>query len=323
MSVIDAPARIDSDRGEPGWPELGWPVPEEGPDTGFGARPRRSSRSQAAPVPASGLARRCADLAGFALLHGVPAALLEHVARHASEHHLDEGQALFFKNDRADFLPLVLEGRIHELLYGPCGQELIVAIPGPGEAIDESALLDRGARSFTAIAGAPTRVLVLHRRHFATLAASPLVRERAAAQLCTRLRRIIDSLESIGLYRLESRLARHLLSRLAPGSGRDRSAEITLPSTQGVLAAMLNVSRSKLNAQLQAWRRSGLACRHGNVLHVHDLDVLRGKAFAPPRARSGANEDVARAPQASIDRPARSGPGPATDGMPRSTPTNG
>src|SRR5690606_10073251 len=124
--------------------------------------------------------------------------------------------------------------------------------------------------------------------HFPTLKASPLVRERATTLLCERLSRVIENLESVGLYRLESRLARHLLSRLAPDGGHDVTADIALPATQGTLAAMLNVSRSKLDAQLQAWRRSGLACRRGNMLHVNDLDLLREKAFARRPARTDA-----------------------------------
>src|SRR5690606_27466680 len=109
---------------------------------------------------------------------------------------------------------------------------------------------------------------------------------------------------SISLYRLESRLARHLLSGLGPDEGHGGPADIVLPATQGILASMLNVSRSKLNAQLQAWQRSGLACRHGNMLHVHDLDLLRAKAFAP-RARGHASDEGRRTPRAPLGRIAR------------------
>lgn len=300
MPAIKTIATTDS---TPRWPGWSWPAPADEAAATIAARPPQPQPPGTVGTAAqtSRVTCHCSALARFALFRDLPRALLEPVARHACEHRLDEGQALFFKNDLADFLALVLDGRMHEILHGPDGQELIVAAPGPGEAVDESVLLDHGVRSFTAIASIPTRLLLLHRRHFGALVASPLVFERATAHLCLRLRRTIDSLESIGLYRLESRLARYLLSHVAPGDRPGRGADVALPSTQGILAAMLNVSRPKLNAQLRAWQRSGLASRRGNMLHVHDLDQLRDKAYVPARAGHTQDTDFLRSSTRSCD----------------------
>lgn len=233
----------------------------------------------------------------FALFQGMPAPLLDHVIRHASESLLQEGEALFFKNDPSDFLALVLEGQIHEILYGPEGQELIVAARQAGETIDEMALLDRQVRSFTAIACVTTRILRLSRCHFPVLTSVPAVLERANSLLCLRMRQTIDSLESICLHRLESRLARYLLLQIS-GQYHDAAhgAEIVLPATQSILAAMLNVSRSKLNMQLQAWQRSGLATRKGNRLHIHHIDQLRRKAYLRSETGVQASRKAAGSP---------------------------
>jgi CRP-like cAMP-binding protein len=251
---------------------------------------------------------RCHVLDCFALFHGLPTSLLDYVCRHASEQKLREGQTLFFKNDPSDFLALVLEGQIHEILYGPEGQELIVATPRAGEAIDEAALLDRHNRSFTSIACMPSRVLKLPRRHFPMLTSMPVVLERANSALCMRLRQAMDNLENICLHRLESRLARYLLIRIsAQDQGHGTSAEIVLPATQSILAAMLNVSRSKLNAQLQAWQRSNLITHKGSRLHVHDIDQLRCKAYMSADAGVTARGKVAN-PLNAATEPARAAP---------------
>src|SRR5690606_20749904 len=77
---------------------------------------------------------------------------------------------------------------------------------------------------------------------------------------------------------------RYLLLRIQDaGGGQGNAADVALPATQGILAAMLNVSRSKLNAQLQAWQRSGLASYQRGRLPVHDLDRLRARACASGR----------------------------------------
>lgn len=217
----------------------------------------------------------------FALLRGLPSSLLEFVAVNSVECRLGEGEALFFKNDPGDFLALVADGRIYEILYGPDGQELIVGATAPSEAVDEAVLLDRHRRSFTAIAYADTVILKLARRHFPALVAESAVLERAYAALCGNLRQAIANLENMCLHRLEARLARYLLMQLQ-GSPCGNTAEIVLPPTQSILAAMVNVSRSKLNVQLQRWHRSGLVSRHRNVLCINDLDAFRGRARLRP-----------------------------------------
>ncbi len=217
----------------------------------------------------------------FALLRGLPRSLLDLIAVNSVECRLGEGEALFFKDDPGDFLALVVDGMIYEILYGPDGQELIVGAAAPCEVVDEAVLLDRHRRSFTAIAYADAVILKLARRYFPALVAETAVLERAYAALCGDLRQAIDNLENMCLHRLETRLARYLLLQL-PGTPRGNTAEIVLPPTQSILAAMVNVSRSKLNVQLQHWHRSGLVTRHRNLLRINDLDAFRGKACLRP-----------------------------------------
>jgi len=214
------------------------------------------------------------------LFRGLPESTLDHVVRHATERVLGDGEALFFKNDPGDFLALVASGQIYKLLYGPDGQELIVETILPGEAVDEAVLLDPQSMNFTAVARGGTSVLLLTRRHFPTLMSEPAFVTRAHATLCASLRRAVDSLETMCLHRLESRLARYFLSLMrdtdrAPSGG----VEVAMPPTQSILAAMVNASRPKLNAQLRTWHRSGLVSRKRNILRIHDIDQLKCKAF--------------------------------------------
>lgn len=224
--------------------------------------------------------RRRWGLDRCSLLRGRSQELLESIARHSSELDLEEGDALFFKNDPSDFLAFVVHGRIYKLLYGPDGQELIVDTIESGETVDETPLLDAHPHTFTAVAYGPTRVLLLPRRHFPSLVADAMVIERAHASLCLRLRHAVESLETMCLHRLESRLARYLLSLMRSQSrARGGDFEVALPPTQSILAAMVNASRPKLNAQLQVWHRSGLVSRKRNILRIHDIDQFRCKAY--------------------------------------------
>ncbi|MBH9415783.1 Crp/Fnr family transcriptional regulator [Pseudomonas aeruginosa] len=212
------------------------------------------------------------------LLPGLPD-LLRHVATHASERRLRDKDVLFLKHDPEDFIGLVLGGHLYTVLYGPDGRELIVNDIRPGEVIGETALIQPNRRETSAYASGAASVLILHRRHFAPLIADTEFLNRALALLCSRLREASGFVERVCLHRLESRLARHLLASLA--SEQPEGACATLPTNQSILAAMLNASRPKLNAQLQIWKREGLiSCRNDRIL-INDLGRLRRKAELP------------------------------------------
>ncbi|EPM9930953.1 Crp/Fnr family transcriptional regulator [Pseudomonas aeruginosa] len=212
------------------------------------------------------------------LLHGLPD-LLRHVATHASERRLRDKDVLFLKHDPEDFIGLVLGGHLYTVLYGPDRRELIVNDIRPGEVIGETALIQPNRRETSAYASGAASVLILHRRHFAPLIADTEFLNRALALLCSRLREASGFVERVCLHRLESRLARHLLASLA--SEQPEGACATLPTNQSILAAMLNASRPKLNAQLQIWKREGLiSCRNDRIL-INDLGRLRRKAELP------------------------------------------
>lgn len=214
------------------------------------------------------------------LFHDLPVALLDHLLAHASECDLAPGSVLFFKHDPSSFIAVVVRGRLYKVLYGADGQELIVGTIEPGGMVDEAALLEPHGRSFTAIAFGASTVLKLSRRHFGPLMESPLLRQRLEALLRVRLRQAMDSLESMCLHRLEVRLARYVLRQLELQEWQcGDNCAIVLPPNQSILAAMLNVSRSKLNAQLQQWTRSGLVSRRRHLLRIHDLDALCAKAY--------------------------------------------
>lgn len=222
------------------------------------------------------------------LFRGLPAEIVEHAVSGAIERRLCEGEALFFKEDPSEFVAIVAEGRLYRILYGPRGQELIIDAIVAGETVGETALLERNPRSFTAMAYGPTLVLILPRRHFGPLLDTPAMIARANGLLRERLRRTVDAMEILCLHQLESRLARRILSMI-DGAGRASDfdlcgeAEVELPPTQSILAAMVNVSRPKLNAQLQKWRRIGLTSCYRNILRIHDVDALRMRAGVAPR----------------------------------------
>ncbi|MDP9583051.1 UNVERIFIED_ORG: CRP-like cAMP-binding protein [Burkholderia contaminans] len=209
-------------------------------------------------------------LRNIRILTDLPESLLAHVERHLMPWPEHGNRMLFFKGDPEDFVAFVHRGRVYKTLHEPGGREIILGHSVPGELIGESTLLRAHRRSFTAQLSHDCRISLLHRQHFAPLRANADFMERIYEQLCLHIHQLSDFVESACLYRLEARLARHLLNRM---QGND--VEVPLPENQSILAAMLNVSRPRLNGTLQKMQRDGLIRLHEHGVTIEKPERLR------------------------------------------------
>jgi CRP/FNR family transcriptional regulator, cyclic AMP receptor protein len=217
----------------------------------------------------------------FALIHqplfdGLPDSLLQHLEHHLTPWPSDAGRMLFVKGDPENFVAFVQTGHVYHSLVEPGGREVIIDYTSAGGMVGECALLLPRGRDFTAQLSRDCRLFLLHQRHFAPLQQDLLFMSRVHQQISQRLKRLSDFMESSCLYRLEARLARHLLNHM--GSGEE--PEVLLPGNQSILAAMLNASRPRINTLLQQWQRDGLIQPRRNTLRIANSEQLRRIAIA-------------------------------------------
>jgi CRP-like cAMP-binding protein len=212
----------------------------------------------------------------MAVLAGLPEALTSYIRSHGIGWHACQERVLYGQHDSEDFIAFVLAGTIQHVLHGSDGKEIIVSICGEGDLLGEAGLFESHYHSATARALPDTTLWLLSRRHFPFLLSHPAFVLRVQHLMCRRMREIVGLVESVCLYRLESRLARYLLEEV-DRHGRLEREGMLIPfcRSQSTLAAMLNASRPKLNAQLQSWSRSGLILRGHHVLLIPDLEPLR------------------------------------------------
>ncbi|WP_258305735.1 Crp/Fnr family transcriptional regulator [Burkholderia cenocepacia] len=209
-------------------------------------------------------------LRNIPILADLPESLLAHIERHVTPWPEHGNRLLFFKGDPGDFVAFVHRGRVYKTLHEPGGREIILGHAMPGDLIGENTLIRAHRRSFTAQLSADCRISLLHRQHFAPLQANAEFMARIHEQLCRHIHQLSDFVESACLYRLEARLARHLLNRM---QGND--LEVPLPENQSILAAMLNVSRPRLNSSLQKMQRDGLIRLHEHGVTIEKPEQLR------------------------------------------------
>lgn len=216
------------------------------------------------------------SLRDIPILQALPFSLLQHIEQHSTSWSATSGQLLFMKGDPEHFIAFILNGNVYSTLYDPEGREVILDTNPYGSLIGETALLMPGQRHHSAQLSADARLRLLHIRHCAPLQACVMFMARIQQQLCHRLQKLNLFVESTCLYRLETRLARHLLQQMTlHGETRNDGILVPQPFNQSVLAAMLNASRPRLNAQLQQWKRQGLIQPHHMALTIKNPARLR------------------------------------------------
>jgi CRP-like cAMP-binding protein len=215
-------------------------------------------------------------LTGARLLRNLPDDLLRFIAGHVVERRLRDKEFLFLQGDPENFIGFVVEGVVYHLMFGPDGRELIVSCSEQGEVFGLSALFGRFQRQTAARAFGATKVLILSRQHFFSLPHRPVFLEHLTIWLHEQCEKNLEFIEMICLYPLEARLARHILRNLEKGD----VPYVRLP-TQGLLAAMINASRPKLNVRLRSWAALGLIRMRGRTLLIDNLSQIRLRAYLP------------------------------------------
>lgn len=209
--------------------------------------------------------------------------VLDELASEAQPRRWGVGEVIFQRSDPGDWLLAIEDGRVRISLLSGAGRELVLRQAEAGDMLGELALFDAEPRSADATAATPVSGYVLTRSAFRRLAARhPELTEAALTHLCAMLRDTTGQLESIALYQLRARVARFFLFALTQLNGEDipEDAALSLPVSQGELAAMLGASRPKVNGVLQSFRDEGVLTDEGHSVWRCSVRLLRLEAAA-------------------------------------------
>ena len=185
---------------------------------------------------------------------------------------------IFHLGDPGGLLYLISRGKVKISHTTAEGQEVVLAILGPGDFFGELALLDDSPRSATAIALEPTETWTLHREEFIHyLSDNPDFALHVLKVLARNIRRLNTQLADIFFLDLPGRLARVLLN-LAEQYGRKMTdgTLIDLSLTQTDLAEMTGATRVSINKALGRFRRAGWIRVNGRRVTVVDHAALAG-----------------------------------------------
>lgn len=187
------------------------------------------------------------------------------------------GRLLFSRGDPADGVYVITSGLMRVWLNDVEGNEMTLALLGPGEALGEMALADPAPRSANATALETSRCLFLDAQDFTrAMEREPPIARHLVSLLSARLRGGNAALMDITFVPLRARLCRKLLE-LAEVHARPVPPGVVFDRvfSQSELAQMLGASREAVNRQLGALRHDGHLRFDGRRMELPDLARLR------------------------------------------------
>ncbi len=212
----------------------------------------------------------------------LPQEVRDQVPARARRIMLASGEVLYEHGDMADGFYIVLEGCIRISSVSLEGHETVLDFFDPGFWFGEVAALDGGPRTYGATAYGPSLVLHLGQRALEDLLSTSREFARALLRLeASRLRILLEAIESYSVQTLEQRLANRLLM-LAGRYGApqaDGGIAIDLRLSQETLARLIGSTRQRVNQILQEWHERRL------VEHFTGHVVIRDKRALEDLAR--------------------------------------
>lgn len=190
-----------------------------------------------------------ASLAQVSIFAGLDADGLRELAAAARRRTFRNGEVIFHRDDPGQVLYVIRRGKVKIYITSPDGQEVSLAVFGPGEYFGELALLDGQPRSASAVAIEPAETYALQRNDFiSAVMHHPRIAVQVMHVLSRRLRQTDAMIEDLLFLDVHGRVAKKLLE-LAElhGERTPEGIRINMRLTQGELAGMVGASRESVN----------------------------------------------------------------------------
>jgi CRP-like cAMP-binding protein len=221
-----------------------------------------------------------AFLGGTSVFAGIPARELESLARVAREESHRARAVIFMEGDPARWFYLVRSGHVKIVRHSKTGKDVVLDLLGPGEVVGGVAVIEKRPYPASAQATEPTVMVRIPADPMIALAARhPVFMKEMALMMGRRLRTAHDSVASLAVDPVETRLAMILL-RLAKREGTRSDKGVTLPIhlTRQSLADMTGTTVETTIRTLGRWLREGILDDEGDRLVLRDWARLTARA---------------------------------------------
>ncbi len=195
--------------------------------------------------------------------------VIESLASAARLETVADGITVAWRGRPADHLLVVVQGALELAMTSPEGKRHVTNRLGPGQVFGLIPILDNQPWIHDATARGASQVVRIPRETLlAAMQAHTTLSAQVVQLLCTRARRLYDTLAAQSLTTLPVRVARVLVGQL-----QDRDDSV-VRMAQSDLADMLGISRQSLNVELQQLARAGMVELGRSRIDVRDRAAL-------------------------------------------------
>ena len=185
------------------------------------------------------------------------------------------GEVVFHRHDPADAVHLITKGRFDVRVTTSHGDEVALAIRGPGETFGELAVVTEEERSATVTALEPGETLVVRGAELRRLAQRHATLDEVLVRLLAeRVAFLSERLVEAYTVDAETRVARRVLEL---GRVYGGTPPIVIPLIPDDLAALAGTSRATVNRVLREEERHGAVALARGRTTVVDLEALEGR----------------------------------------------
>jgi CRP/FNR family transcriptional regulator len=219
---------------------------------------------------------RATTLKSNPVFAGLPARDVELLAAAAREDTYRAREYVFMEGDPAQWLCVVMSGRVKIVRHSRTGKDVVLELLGPGEVFGGVAVIEK--RPYPAAAQVVEATSVLKIPADALIPATerhPAIIKEMALMIGRRLRAAHDSVKSLSVDPVEARLAAALL-RLAERDGTRTKAGLVLPFhlTRQSLADMTGTTVETAIRVMSRWLKDRLVIDEGGRLLIADKTAL-------------------------------------------------
>jgi len=189
---------------------------------------------------------------------------------------VEDGAEIFHQGDDRRTLFEILEGHVAIVRLSAEGEEILVALFGPGSCVGEQGTIANRPRITAARACGPVRLASLDGQVFDRLRRDhPEITERMLEFVAGRLRSTVALMAEHHCFSLRQRLLRRLAILAHDCGHRVRGGvEIDVRLSQENLAQWVGASRQRVNGALRRLQREGLmSWRSGKSLWVNSAAI--------------------------------------------------
>src|SRR5215510_10048923 len=186
----------------------------------------------------------------------------------------DKGEVLMRQGDPGSHVLALTVGRVKVTRVDPDGNELVLAIRGPGELVGEMAVLGYTARSATVTALASCVTYMLASANFLRIVREKRVEGTLLRHVIARYRESEDARADLAGLTAMQRMAKVLFRFATVVNGEHPELDLS----QEELAGATGLSRASVAAALATFRQQGLIVTGRRSLVISDLAKLRASA---------------------------------------------